>query len=309
MTDNQTKTKDLCTSVLDRIEKENVCPRSKMFFKGRECVVWTLWLLTVVVGGLAVAVSLFVVTNRRYAFYEATHDNFFTFMVAVLPYVWLVTFAFMAWFAVVSLRKTKHGYRYPLRTILLSSLVFSFAAGSALQFFGLGYVIDKEFGRIMFTYPSQEKIELAMWQQPYEGRLVGKMHSPVGTATNTIWFEDVDGARWRVNIADLYEADHQVLSAREQVRLLGAMNTSTPEHFHACGAFPWMFKDKNPGTALMDKERKAFVERVYKHRDDAKARLIALETATFNREEKNGEENMGVCADLATARRIEQGMR
>src|SRR6056297_1803607 len=125
---------NLKNALFEKIETDNVRPHSRMFFKGRECVIWLLWLISVLVGALAVAISVFVVTHRQYALYEATHDNFLTFMVEVLPYVWIIVFGAMALFAVYNLRHTKRGYRYPVSYILASSVVLSFAIGSALHF-------------------------------------------------------------------------------------------------------------------------------------------------------------------------------
>ena len=65
----------------ERIEEEKVRPRSRMFFQGRECIIWTLWLISMLVGTLAVAITLYVITHHQYALYEATHENFFTFLV------------------------------------------------------------------------------------------------------------------------------------------------------------------------------------------------------------------------------------
>lgn len=45
--------KPLRNTILERIEQEKVCPHSRVFFFGRECVVWTLWFFSVVVGALA----------------------------------------------------------------------------------------------------------------------------------------------------------------------------------------------------------------------------------------------------------------
>ena len=71
---------------MSRIGCGEVSPRSRRFFQTRECAVWVLWLISVVVGALAVAVTFFVLNHRQYALYEATHENFFTFMVEVLQW-------------------------------------------------------------------------------------------------------------------------------------------------------------------------------------------------------------------------------
>lgn len=302
--------------VFDRIERENVCPRSRLFFQSRECVVWSLWLLTVLVGALAIAVSLFVVTHRRYALYEATHDNFLTFFATVLPTVWVVIFLLMIGFAIYNVRHTRRGYRRPLWMIAASSVVLSFAGGSLLQMLGLGAVIDREFGDLMATYPSQERMERALWQAPAEGRLVGRMEGPVGVATGTIWFTDVTGQRWQVTITDFYPADHEVLSTRERVRLLGVPTTkpaATERTFHACGAFPWLYEEGRVDTQRLQTARQEFVQRIYARKEDARERLAALvEVRTTNGvvtsapEEEVGTppEQLSPCARLPVLNRV-----
>ncbi len=262
-TDKQPK-QPLKNTVLERIEQEKVCPRSRVFFRGRECVVWTLWFLSVVVGALAFAVSLFVVLHHQYAFYEASHSNFFTFMVEALPYLWIVTFAVMVYTAIYNLRHTKHGYRYPLWLIMASSVVLSFAGGSALQFFGLGYSIDDLLGKHMSLYQSQNKFEQQLWQDPADGRLVGRLAYATLSPTTTIIFEDVSGGRWTMNITELGPSDLSTLNSEKLVKLLGKATNEELRLFHACGVFPWLF-DKSLTSAERQRDRQAFVERVTNH--------------------------------------------
>lgn len=273
-TDRQPK-RPLKNTILERIEQEKVCPRSRVFFRGRECVVWTLWFLSVMVGALAFSVSLFVVLHHQYAFYEASHNNFFTFMVEALPYLWIVTFAVMAYAAIYNLRHTKHGYRYPLWLIMGSSVVLSFAGGSALQFFGLGYTIDDLLGKHMSVYQSQNKFEQQLWQDPADGRLVGMLRYTTLSPTTTIIFEDISGGRWTMNITELGPFDLSALDSEKLVKLLGKATNEELHLFHACGAFPWLF-DKSLTSTERQRDRQAFVERVTNHaRRSALGRLEA----------------------------------
>jgi len=63
-------------------------------------------------------------------------------MVEVLPFIWVIVFGLMAFLAAHNIKHTKRGYLYSITTVLTSSIVLSFAGGSTLQFFGLGYSID-----------------------------------------------------------------------------------------------------------------------------------------------------------------------
>lgn len=294
--------KPLKQALFERIEREQVQPRSRLFFRSQECFVWFLWFLSVVVGSFAVAISLFVVLHRQYALYETTHDNFFTYLVDVLPYLWIVVFGLMVAGAVFNLRHTKRGYQYPIWKLILSSLVLSFAGGSALQFFGLGFTIDSILGKQMNVYTSQEKLEERLWQEPEDGRLVGRQVLTTLSPTTTVIFEDVRGGRWQMTVIDLFESDRELLGEGGQVRVLGGLTDGTGKVFHACGVFPWMM-DRSVTVSDMSRERAAFVQKVYDMKHRAEERLALMEERTFasSSTERN---TMGMCAELTAAKRV-----
>lgn len=287
--------KSLKNTLLERIDSEDVRPRSRLFFQGRECVVWLFWLLSVLIGALAVAVSLFVLRYHQYSLYEATHNNFLIFLADVLPYLWITVFGVMVYLAIYNLRHTKHGYRYPVWVIMLSSVVLSLAGGATLQLLGFGYAIDDTLGRHMPMYMSQEKAERQLWQAPNDGRLLGRQVHATVASTTIVIFEDATGDRWRLDITELSLRDRDLLSSKQKVRLLGKLQNAQLHHFHACGAFPWMFKTDLALTDLSE-ERKAFVKMVYKHAETAKERLHILEKETFS---SSSPALSSVCANMA----------
>ncbi len=259
--------KDLKTQILTRIEKESVCPRSRLFFGSIECGVWALWGLTVLFGALSVAVTLFVVTFQQYSLYEATHASFFAFAVDVLPYLWIILFAAMVLFAVYNLRHTKNGYRYPLWKIVGSSLLVSLAGGSLLHLAGVGFNFDKQMGLFSKDYQSQEKRELALWQSPQEGRLVGAFLSAEDGVPQPLFvLEDVAGVRWATDVSELHELDTYLLSTGKRVRVLGLLEDVNPPTFHACVVFPWTYDHEYSRGELRDMKQ-MMKERISRHRN------------------------------------------
>lgn len=299
---------NLKDSVIQTIDAENVCPRSRLFFVCKETLVWIFWGLSVVVGAFAVAVSLFVLTNSQYALYEATHDNFFTFAVQALPYLWILLFLVTAYLAVNNLRNTKRGYRYEVWKVIASSMVLSLAGGAVLQLFGFGFVVDYKLGAEMRMYMSQDKLEMKLWQTPTDGRLIGKQVFSTVIPTSTVVFEDSLGTRWNLNVSELTPMDLNLLRSERMVRVVGTTSDITTKQFHACGAFPWML-DRAMKAKELSAERQAFVERVYEHKDRAKERLVQLELETFEQSSSRQAEIMGVCAKIAPVRRIEATMQ
>jgi len=274
MNSKETSRKPLKDSLFERIETEKVCPRSRMFFWSQECTLWSLWFLSVAIGALAVAVSLFVVSHRQYEVYEVTHENMFTFMVEVLPYVWILTFFLMAVVAVFNIRHTKRGYRYPLWFILSSSVVLSFAGGSALQFFGLGFSIDNILGSNMGMYMSQDKIERKLWQEPKQGRLVGQLVTSEIVSSSTRLFEDISGKKWQMNVSELHPRDIELLETHKTVRLFGVCTDKDLGIFHACEVFPWMLKREVTPDEMLS-ERHIFMSRLHKFEEEAEAIVLS----------------------------------
>ncbi len=287
--------KPLKDSLFERIEAEQVCPHSRLFFKTREVTVWSLWLLSVLVGALAVAVSLFVMVHRQYELYEATHENFLTFLVEVMPYAWIVTFGIMVYVAVYNIRHTRHGYRYPVWVILSSSVILSFAGGSALQMFGFGYTVDHLLGANMRLYVSQEKLDERLWQMPEEGRLLGSLsQTAIPESEEIIMFTDVTGQTWKLNISELRPREIELLTSDRRVRLLGQCMGDTKEEFHVCGVFPWMMRKEVTVDQLVA-ERNFFVQRVS---EQAKiARLMSSASDSVS-------EETSVCATIAPVHRM-----
>jgi heme/copper-type cytochrome/quinol oxidase subunit 2 len=304
----QSKPANLKDNIFKTIEEKDVCPRSRWFFVCKETLVWVAWVVSVVVGAIAIAVTLFVVARSQYALYEAAYDTFFSFFVTAIPYLWLIVFALMSWLAVTNLRHTKHGYRYRPSVVIVSSLVVSLAGGAVLQLLGFGYHLDLKLGQEMKMYMSQDKKEQQLWQAPNDGRLIGRQVHTTTVPTTTVVFEDSKGQRWRLDVSELSAMDVALLNSNTIVRLVGTSSDLTTKQFHACGAFPWLL-DKPMKLAELSEERKAFVERVYKHKDMAEERLAALEAEVFTADSERLNELMGPCAKIAPVRRIGANMQ
>lgn len=235
----------LKASILERIEAES--PTPKMVFLTREYIVWSLWALSAVIGAVAIAVMLFVGTHQQYVLYEATHENLYTFMIEVLPYLWFGAFALMTGLAVYNLHHTKRGYKYPVWQIVTSSLVLSFVGGAALQLFGFGYSVDHELGERLNAYRSQEQREMLLWQQPEQGRMVGVLR---------VDHEFIDnlGQEWKINTTSLLPHEMDLLNTSKPVRLLG---TTSDDVFIVCGVFPAM-EPTGPALSELKQQRDKF---------------------------------------------------
>lgn len=267
---------DLKASVFDKIAAEEVKPRAKWVYSTQEYAVWVMWVLTVILGAISIAVALFVVSHQRFALYELTHRDFVTFAVDVLPALWLILFVVLVAFAVFNLRQTKRGYRYPLWQILGSSLILSLAFGALLHISGVGFSMDKMIGAWAKSYPSQEKMELRWWQNPDEGRLVGTMMMVRESANTAPRFIDAEGTAWQLELEELQEWERGLMERGEKVRVFGRV-VSAETNFHVCGAMPFVLERRFGGEEL-DEIRKVVRAKIDSFREEKLFKMASSTT-------------------------------
>jgi hypothetical protein len=288
-------------NVLSRIECEGICPRSRLFFMGKECLVWSTWLLTILVASVAVAISFFVIMHRQYALFEATHDSFLALMIDVLPYLWLVVFVAAAGFALYHFRNTKRGYRYSFVTIAGSTVLASFMGGFFLHYLGMSFAFDDMLGKYMpGMYMSQAMYETRFWQDPDDGRLLATLKAETATGSIAV-VVDAEGTQWEVNITELFPRDVALLREGRQVRILGSQPEAGEAAFHACGVFPWLYSKMMTMADFKD-DRDEAIARLHEHRERmverAKETYVAAKERVTSGTEEEGEAMMSLTATL-----------
>ncbi|USN87812.1 MAG: hypothetical protein H6779_05460 [Candidatus Nomurabacteria bacterium] len=262
------KTKnELRQVVLDKITENEVQPIPRIMFTALDVLMWLLWMLTTLFGALAVAVVMFVVQSRWYSFYEATHEDFFTFMIEVLPYLWIFVLVFVIFLSIKHIRHTKSGYRYPVGLVLVVSVTSSLFGGLVLHLMGVGFGADRWLGLVIPAYESQERMERNLWQQPQRGLLVGHVQNKdLDKPAMAILFEDIDGRNWDMGVSDLNEEELEFLAAGSNVRVVGQVLRISPPKFYACAVFPWTFD--NPRTISELREtRENMISRMLRYQD------------------------------------------
>jgi hypothetical protein len=307
-TPQQTQTESIRDRVFSTIDEQNMEPRPCYVFWCQNSAMWMIWLLTVVLGGLATAVLLFTSTYRYYDIYEAVHDNFVTFFLQALPLLWILAFIVLMVVAMQGLRATRRGYRLSPVLVGGSSVGASVLLGVAASSLGFGFVVDRTLGEYAPMYYSEAKREQQMWQQPSEGRLIGSATADALPEQPQISFIDSAGAVWTLDVQELQPQDKQLLESKQRVRVLGTQVSTDPARFHACGVFPWML-DKKRAMSELSAERQAYVDKIYAHADTLVDRLRKIEDVTFNNTAINSTASAKICAEIAAVRRISEQMR
>lgn len=271
MTDNPEKQSKFKESVLERLEREGITPRSRLYWITQEYSLWAAWGASVLLGAISLAVLSFSSVYLGYSLYEATHNTFLKFLLDSLPTLWLLAFLVMIVATYFNLRRTKNGYKYPIFLVIGSSFGFSVLGGMVLHYAGGGYYLDRFLGENLTAYESRMEFEARMWQNPKAGRLIGRAKPPDAAGViDGFVFTDINDASWQIIPEGISERERELLMAGRKVRIMVATSTDTGgEVFVVCGVFPWML-DEVPVVAKWREDRDRFVERVEERREKFK---------------------------------------
>ena len=255
---NPTQPHTLKANVMERIVCGDVtpCPKYQFLLKNGAFVLAAF--IAVLLGAVAVAVSIFTTFNAGWEYYEMTHENALTFAVAVLPYVWILVLGITLMLGYYNLRHTKRGYRYSMPVVMVSLVGTSVIGGVLLHHFQVGYMVDMETERMMSgQYRSALSWQQDMWHAPDKGRLFGVVAS---TSENSFTLLDINGTAWEIDTLALKQYDHKLMVGDANVRLVAVTDERTKQ---GTGCMVLHGIEKKPPTyeGVMER-RKIFKDRM-----------------------------------------------
>lgn len=247
------QTEPLAEKILERIEREQVTPAPRWRFELLDKMFWSAWAASLLFATAASAGMLFALANAGWEFRTITHDGTFAYLTDALPFFWIVAITLLVLFAHATVRRTKFGYRYPVKTLVGTCIAGILLGGGILFAGGFGWGLEHALGERFPMYHSTIEAQRAAWTRPERGLLVGEIvETEPGYATFTL--RAFDGRVWIVNGDDLRERDRLLLTRHRLVRLVGTplVAPDAPRAvFHACFTFPWQFRGHRlPATEL-----------------------------------------------------------
>jgi len=229
MSENQ-KPNKILEGVIQTIKEKGVTIRPNWHFKVKNIVMWTLAVLTTLIGSVAVSSIIFKFSNlhRIVPPGPRLHRGGMASTFDTFPFVWIIIFIIFIYFLYKEIRFTRKGYKYEMPILILSMTTVSLVLGIILYSAGSGYFIDKKMGRFN---PDVERLQHMSWQNPGEGLLVGEVQS---VEDNKITLKDPMGQYWQVSFPEgefMYEEN---VGIGEKIGLMGKGNIQEST-FEACG--------------------------------------------------------------------------
>jgi hypothetical protein len=236
--------------VLQKIKKECICPKPRWQFLLKDCFVWFVFLMSLLLGSIAFCVMLHVLFTNDWDLYQYLHTSFVGHILVSIPYLWLVFLALFVFIAYYNFKYTKSGYRHETYFIVGLSIVGSMILGTFLHTLGAGEKIE-DF--VAESVPEYENIVCCsarkdVWVQPARGLLAGRIISVRDDRNFAL--KDFAGFSWQIQENDdTLEYDPLQIQPGEDVKVIGEKKMDFV--FWAREIRPW----KNKGDAHKAKVR------------------------------------------------------
>lgn len=190
-------TQPIGEKILKEIEERKIEPKSRFQFVLAQYVLWVVSGIAVCVGGLSVAVMLFMFSEHEWDLLSSSELPLQRIL-AMLPFLWIVILAGLVMIALYNISHTKRGYKHHALTLVLASVVASALFGILLYLTGVGETLERVFEERIPVYAEWFAPQHRLWNHPEEGRLGGRI-SQVITEDHFI-MQTIGGDEWLITV-------------------------------------------------------------------------------------------------------------
>lgn len=211
--------KNLSQEVLETIKDNNIKPKPRWEFLFKNYFIWVVGVVSLFIGGMAMAVVIYMVTNNDWDIRGSISDSLLGFIFTTLPYFWLVLMALFILLVQYNIRHTKGGYKYRLSTMVVGIIIASILLGVIFHVTGVGRAIDEIFTERVPLYQKMFDPRKKIWSQAEEGMLAGVVI--VVEDLDHFQIKDLDHKIWFVNAEKFFPKQEVPLPVGAKVRMIG----------------------------------------------------------------------------------------
>jgi len=211
--------------ILEKIKDDKITPRPKWEFLMKDYVIWSLFVVVLILGGFASSVIIFVLTDQDWDIYKYMHKSFGEYFLLSVPYFWFILVALFLVFAWMNIRKTRTGYKYDFIKIGILNVLASLILGGIFFFLGIGNRIEGVFANNIPLYRQMHPFNNAnakdFWNRPEEGLLFGEV-TTLNNNGNFIIRDFKDNSVWTIDCSScLWIIKQENIKTGSTVKLIG----------------------------------------------------------------------------------------
>ena len=213
---------NLGEKIIAVIREKGINPKPKWTFLFKDYLVWLACFLCLLIGGFAFAVIIYMCRYNNWEVWRYVHESFLAFILATLPYFWLIFLVLFVFLVYYNFKHTKKGYHYQVLTVAAVSVGVSMILGVLFYNFGAGETIDDVLGQSVPFYRdyfNKANQHLRIWSRPEKGLLSGVV---VSLEEDRIFIlRDFGQIIWEVNAQDAIIRPRTVIAPGERLRIIG----------------------------------------------------------------------------------------
>lgn len=220
--------------IINKIKQEDIKPKARWKYTGRNALMWLVMLLSVIAGALAFSIILFAVQQIDFDLISHMSHSRFEWWLGLLPFIWIISLIIFTGISVFGLKYTRKGYKYSLKKLIYINITFSVLAG-ALFFVGGGAKwLENIFADNIRGYESVQAKKMKIWSVPEEGYLSGYI---TNVEDSVLILKDFNDKQWTIDIGEARISIMVELINDELIKIIGNMDSEN--HFTARELRPW----------------------------------------------------------------------
>ncbi|MCB0420125.1 MAG: hypothetical protein KDD61_03965 [Bdellovibrionales bacterium] len=225
----------LSRRVLDQIARENIQPKSRMYFFLEALKTWFLVLISIFIGGHSLGILIYFASHLDFALLPLflKTDEKVLLLFSVL--VWFVGLVLGSVFGYRRYRKTKKGYRIESFNLILLVIVGVFGVGLLSYKTEATVYFEQKLHKYLPVYQPWESLKIRVWSRPEEGLLAGSILKIVDE--KNIEMRDFKGEVWRLDLSQSLIRKRVSLEEGVLVKVIGELKQND---FLVKEVRPWM---------------------------------------------------------------------
>jgi uncharacterized membrane protein len=209
---------NLAAKIFKEIKEKNIQPKSRWEFILKDYSKWSLLAFILLIGSLATSVIIYMIHNNDWDLYSQAGHSFSIFILATLPYFWLIVLILLLILLYFYFKDTKSGYKYHAYSIIICSILGSVFLGLFLYDFGLAQAIDEVFNEHLPFYQKFANPKERFLNQPAKGILPGRIIEIIDP--NDFKIVDPSEKEWLIIIENNLPV-REILRPRARIIILG----------------------------------------------------------------------------------------
>jgi hypothetical protein len=221
-------------TLIKNLKSQNTKPIPKWRFTVKDRFISIIFLLSIILGGLAFSVILFAIQQLDFNLITHMSHSKIEFLLGALPFIWIVFLIVFLMLAMIGIKNSKKGYKFSFGKLFSINTAFSILMGTLFFIGGGAQWLENKFAVNVEFYESIKEKKEKMWTMPEDGYLSGT----IAKITNkTLYINDFKGNNWEIEFGQANIPDVVLLEVGEKIKIMGKQISSSK--FHADDIRPW----------------------------------------------------------------------